>query len=61
MWIILVCPSRRRPDDGAPGEGVGRGLGRLYGTVLPLRMVEVTGMLIQRPRNLIVGLGTTVP
>ncbi len=60
-WIVPICPSERRPDDGAPGEGVGQGLGRLYATVLPLQTVEVTEMSRKRPHNLNLGLGTTVP
>ena len=43
VWIVPLCPSKRRPDDDAPGKGVGQGLGRLYGMELPLRTVRLRG------------------
>jgi len=44
-----VCPSKRRPDGGGNGEGGGRGLGRLYGTALPLRDDVVTDAPVTSP------------
>jgi len=54
---VPICPSKRRPDDGAPGKGVGRGLGRLYGTVLPWRDGVVMEISVTTP----FGNGNNVP
>lgn len=61
FWAGKVSPLKRRADGGAPGEDAGRGLARLYGTVMPFPTGEVTGALMhQNLRNLTVRKGNTV-
>ncbi len=51
-WTGQALPSQRRPAGVASAEGVGRGLGRLYGTAVPQRQEEVPGAFQKHPRNL---------